>query len=390
MLAELVDHVIAIDPDRDRVTAAVVVATTTGVVATECFPATKAGYADLLEFADEHTEAGERAFVIEGTGSYGAGATRALEGAGEWVLEFARSSEKRRGRAKSDVLDAIEMGREALGRDRLAVPRAAGEREAIRVHHVAREGAVRARTAAINGLKALVVTAPEALRGELRGVRTEALVRRCATLRDAPSRPLDERATRQALKAIARRILDLEAEIAVHEAAIRPLLRAQAPELLAEHGVGEWATAQLLISWSHPGRCRSEAAFANLGGGAPIEASSGQTKRHRLNRGGDRQLNRALHVIAVTRMRSCERTKAYVARRRAEGKSDREIRRCLKRYIARRMFRLLEAASTGTNDRVARTRRENEPAGCAERPEDDGSATGDRRDRRCESAGLAS
>lgn len=341
MLADLVDHVIGIDPDRDRVTAAVVCAKTTGVLATETFPATKRGYEELKEFSEAHTEAGERAYVVEGTRSYGAGVTRALEAAGEWVMEFDRTKKKRRG-PKSDERDAIDIAREALGREHLAEPRAAGEREAIRVRHVTRELAVRHRTATVNHLKALVVTAPEALRAELRGLRTRELVERCAAFRDVPCRPVDERATRDALRALARRIQALEAEIASHEVAIRPLLRDQAPQLLAEHGIGEWATAQLLISWSHPGRCRSEAAFANLGGAAPIEASSGQTKRYRLNRGGDRQLNRALHVIALTRMRSEERTNAYVERRRSEGKSDREIRRCLKRYIAREVFRLLE------------------------------------------------
>lgn len=347
MLSDLVDHVVSIDPDRDRVTAVVLHAKTAGVLATGVFKATATGYDALLQFAQEHTEAGERAFVIEGTASYGAGITRALERAGEWVIEFARSVTKRRGQAKSDELDAIAMGREALGRRHLAEPRGADEREAVRVHHVTRESAVRARTAAINALKATVVSAPEALRQDLRGLTTRALVKRCAVFRDAPARLVDERATRQALRALARRILVFEAEIAEHEAAVRPLLRAQAPRLLAEPGIGEWATAQLLIAWSHPGRCRSEAAFASLGGAAPIPASSGQTKRHRLNRGGDRQLNRALHVIAVTRMRSCEATKVYVKRRQEEGLSDREIRRCLKRYIARRVFRLLEASSTG-------------------------------------------
>jgi transposase len=342
MLAELVDHVIGIDPDKERITAAVIDAKTTGVVATEVFAATRGGYRALVEFADDHTEVGERAFVIEGTRSYGAGVTAALQGAGEWVLEFDRSKEKRRGRAKSDVIDAVEMAREALGRERLAEPRSGGTREAIRVHHVARESAVRARTAAINAMKAMVLTAPEGLRGELRGLRSPALVRRCAGFRDAPSRSIDERETRKVLRALSERIAGLDAEIAAHEAAVRPLLLAQAPQVLAQVGVGEWVTAQVLISWSHPGRCRSEAAFANLGGSAPIEASSGQTVRRRLNRGGDRQLNRALDVVARTRMRCDERTRAYVERRTAEGKSDREIRRCLKRYIARQMFRLLE------------------------------------------------
>jgi len=342
MLADLVEHVIAIDPDRDRITAVVLEAKTKGVVATATFRATKNGYVALLGFADEHTLGGERAFVIEGTRSYGAGVTQAVESAGEWALEFDRTEQKKRGRVKNDERDAIDIGREALGRERLAEPRRGAEREAVRTHHVARESALKDRTRAINLLKSLVVSAPEDLRARLRGLSTKGLVKRCASLRHAASQPIDERGTRQTLRLVAQRILTLEGEIAAHEQAIRPLLQSQAPQVLAQFGVAEWATAQLLISWSHPGRCRSEAAFAHLGGSAPIEASSGQTKRFRLSRGGDRQLNRALHVIAVTRMRDCERTKAYVERRRAQGKTDREIRRCLKRYIARQMFRLLE------------------------------------------------
>lgn len=348
MLAELVDHVIALDPDTEWVTAAVLDAKTAGTLAEGRFRTTASGYAALVEWADERSEAGERAFVIEGTGSYGAGAARALEARNEWVVEFDRAATKpSKDGAKTDALDAIRAGREALGRDRLPEPRARGEREAIRVHHVARESAVRARTAAINALKALVVTAPETLRSELRGLTTDALAARCAGFRPTPSRSPEEQHTRQALKTLARRVQDLDAEIDGHEAAVRPLVRRQAPQLLDEHGIGLVSASQFLISWSHQGRCRSEAAFARLAGAAPIPATSGKTQnRHRLNRGGDRQLNRALHTVALTRMRSCPETRAYVTRRRAEGKTPREIRRCLKRYIARRIWRLLEHPPT--------------------------------------------
>ena len=132
------------------------------------------------------------------------------------------------------------------------------------------------------------------------------------------------------------------------EAAIRPLISAAAPQLLDQPGVGPITAAQIYIAWSHHGRCRNEAAFARLGGVAPLEASSGQTTRHRLNRRGDRNLNRALHTIAVTRSRHCPLTKAYIAKRTSEGKTTREARRCLKRYIARQLYRLLQHPPTTT------------------------------------------
>lgn len=341
MLADLVDHVIGIDPDRDTLTAAVIDAATTGVVAVASFSSTTAGVDELIDFVDEHTEATERAFVVEGTGSYGAGITRRLQHAGEWVIEFDHPTTRpAKDGAKTDGLDAIRAARETLGRTHLGEPRARHAREAIRVHHVVREAGVRARTAAINELKALIVTAPDTIREQLRALDTAQLVKRCAQLRSSDDVEIHH--TRLALRALARRIQHLDREITAHDRALRPLLETHAAELLTEPGVGPVSAAQLLISWSHPGRCRHEAAFARLGGAPPVEASSGQTRRHRLNRGGDRQLNRALHTIANSRMRYHPETKAYIARRTAEGKTTAEIRRCLKRYLARHFYRLLE------------------------------------------------
>jgi hypothetical protein len=343
ILAELVDHVVGIDPDRDWITAAVVDAKTTGVVVTERFAADRDGYRDLLDWAEATTVAGERAWVVEGTASYGAGVTGALTGAGEWVVEFDRATTKAtKDGAKTDALDAIRAAREALGRDRLAQPRAQGSREAVRVHHVARAAAVRARTAAVNELKAFIVTAPERLRGELRGLRTARQVSRCAQWRDTPSRPTEERATRAAMRAVACRIQFLDTEIAGHDAALKAMLDETVPQLLAEVGIGYVTAAEFYLAWSHPGRCRSDGAYARLAGAAPIDATSGQTIRHRLNRGGDRQLNRALYFVAVTRARCCPRTQGYIERRLKQGRTEREIQRCLKRYIARRVWRLLE------------------------------------------------
>ncbi len=345
MLAELVDHVIGVDPDRDWITVAAVDARTSGVIATDRFPATRDGYRDAMVWADAHTAESERAWVIEGTASYGRGLTMALQRRDELVVEFDRPMRKAtKDGAKSDALDAIRAAREALGRDKLNQPRAHdGIREAIRVHTVARAGAVRARTAAVNELKAFIVTADEQLRGELRGLRTAKVVARCSRFRNSTARPVVERCTRNAMRALARRIQHLKDEIADHDAVLKQLIDQAAPQLIAERGVGYVTAAAFYLAWSHPRRCHSEAAYARLGGTAPIEVTSGQNQdRHRLCRGGDRQLNRALYFVAVTRQRCCPITQDYMARRTSQGKTEREATRCLKRFIARRIWRLLE------------------------------------------------
>ena len=250
--------------------------------------------------------------------------------------------------AKTDALDARRAAREVLGRPDLAVPRARGRREALRALESTRRGAQTARTAAINELKALIVSAPVDLRDQLRGLTTAAQVAKCAAFR-LPAAPLDElTATKQALRSLARRIKTLTAEAADLQTSIRWLVEAVAPHLLDQPGVGPVTAAQIYIAWSHPGRCRNEAAFARLAGVAPLEASSGQNTRHRLNRRGDRQLNRALHTIAVTRSRYCPHTQAHIAKPTAEGKTPREAQRCLKRYIARQIYRLLQHPKINT------------------------------------------
>lgn len=346
MLAELVHHVIGVDPDRDWITLAIVDARTTGICAHGRFPATGRGYAEAVEFVDGHSTDTERAWAIEGTASYGRGLTVALLRRGEWVIEFDRPTRLTKDGAKSDHLDAVRAAREVLGRDRLSTPRAHnGTREAIRVHVVTRAAAVRARTGAINELKAMIIAADESLRAQLRGLRTAQQVERCSRFRD---RGVDEdnvehRCTRLALRALARRIDHLNSEIADHDRELKILLRQAAPQLLAERGIGHVTAAQFFIAWSHPGRCRSEAAFAHLAGTSPVEATSGQNQtRHRLNRGGDRQLNCALHQVALTKRRCDPATKAYIARRSSQGVSERCATRCIKRYLARRIWRLLE------------------------------------------------
>lgn len=284
-------------------------------------------------------------WAIEGTGSFGAGLAAFLLEQGEWVVEVDRPRRlPTRNGAKSDELDAVRAAREALSREHLAQPRRRGEREAIRVLLAARNGAISARTQAIALLKASIVSAPEGLRLHFRNMTTDERLVRAARLRTSAAQSLEHRATICALRSTARRALALEAEAADLESQLELLMKGAAPCLLAETGIGVISAAQILNAWSHPGRLRSEAAFAALAGVAPIPASSGQVVRYRLNRGGDRQLNRALHTIVVSRLAHHEETKSYAQRRIAEGKTPREVKRCLKRHLARRVFRLLETS----------------------------------------------
>jgi transposase len=342
MLTGHVEHVIGVDTHRDTNTAAVVTAAGEVLAHHQC--STDAmGYRRVVAFADEHAP-GRRVWAIEGSGSFGSGLTTHLLERGEWVVEIDRPARPaRRNGAKTDELDAVRAAREALTRDHLAAPRARGDREAMRVLLAARQGAVVARTKAIGQLKALIVNAPEALREQLRRGTTDQQLDKCSRLRTLPTHSVEHRTTVRAIRAVARRALFLEAEAAEHESELEQLVTAACPELLDKPGVGAITAAQMIVSWSHAGRIRNEAAFASLAGVAPIPASSGQTVRHRLNRSGDRQLNRALHTVALSRLQHHPDTKAYAARRTAEGKTRRDIKRCLKRAIAREIYRLLEA-----------------------------------------------
>jgi transposase len=342
-LRDMVLYVAGVDSHKDSHSAGIVGAATGGVETTETVCANRAGYEELVELADGYCEPSERAWAIEGTGSYGSGLAAFLADRGEWVIEIGRPTRAaKRDGSKSDPLDAIRAAREALSNEHWAQPRARGQREAMRVLLTTRESATCERTRAVNQLKAMIVSAPDELRERLRNTNGVALIKQCKALRDSKNAPVDHRATIAALRRLATRIGHLDEEITQHDRDLEALTRHHCPELLAEVGVGTIVAAQTYIAWSHPGRCRNEAAFASLSGTAPIEASSGKVKRHRLNRHGDRQLNRALHTVAITRARCDEDTKIYIKRRLAEGKSEREARRCLKRYIARHLFRLLE------------------------------------------------
>ena len=342
MLADELDYVVGVDTHLEEHVLAVVSAATGAVLERQTVRANARRYQAALRFAGEAAH-GARAWAVEGTGSYGAGLTRDLAGRGETVLEISRTPRaERRLRGKDDSLDAARTARAALASETLALPRCGERREALRLLLIARRSAVDVRREALTQLRGVIVTAPDQLRQELRGLPTGRLLARCSRLRRSSTAETDELATRLVLRSLARRIQAATVEAAELEQEILAHLRALAPQLLDEPGVGPIVAAQLIVAWSHHGRVRSEAAFARLAGVAPIPASSGQTTRHRLSRGGDRQLNRALHTVVLHRRQHDPTTKNYIARRIAEGKTRCDATRLLKRYLARHLYRLLQ------------------------------------------------
>jgi transposase len=280
---------------------------------------------------------------VEGTNSYGAGLTRTLTAAGVAVVEVVRPNrQKRRLHGKSDPLDAENAARAVLAGEAVATPRSGDDAvEMLRVLRVARSTAMRARTQAINALRSLIVTAPDELRDQLRRLPTTELIEIAMRFRRGAN---DLHATtKYALRSLARRYRHLDEEITELDTTIAELTTQAAPELVAVFGVGtETASTLVVTAGTNPNRLKSEASFAMLCGVAPLPASSGQTNRYRLNRSGDRQANAALHRIALVRLRWHEPTQHYVQRRLNEGKTKREIIRCLKRYIAREIYKILQ------------------------------------------------
>jgi transposase len=278
-----------------------------------------------------------------------------LQSEGVTVIEVNRPHQQlRRRRGKSDPIDAEGAARMVLAGEATALGKDhSGIVEAIRVLRVARSGAVKSRTAALNQLKDLITTAPETVRAPLRGLRLLQKAKACAQLRADMSRLHDPtQATLAALRALADRITALTEEITRATKQLRALVAQAAPRTMGLHGVSAEHAGQLLATaGDNPHRLRSEAAFAALCAAAPIPASSGKTDRHRLNPAGDRNANQALHMIAVVRMRWCPATRAYVDRRTAEGLSKKDIMRCLKRYIAREVYRAIQADLANLRDR---------------------------------------
>jgi transposase len=325
-------------------------------------PTTPKGYQKLLRWAEGFGPV--RCAGVEGTSSYGAGLARYLRARGIEVLEVERPERRRRGsrrnlQKKSDPSDAEAAARAVLAGESSGVPKSGdGTVEMIRTLRAARRSAMKARTQAANQLQGLRVTAPEQLRRRLSGLSTKELVSVAARFRLADDPRDVPTATRFALRSVARRYEDLSEEISELGSHLDRLVAQAAPELLSLPGIGtDNAATLLIVAGDNPQRLRSEASFASLCGVAPIEASSGKVVRHRLNRGGNREANRALYMTCLARMRWDLRTQEYVARRTQEGKSKREIIRCLKRYVAREVYRVLiscgaRSSPTGPKEEV--------------------------------------
>jgi transposase len=327
---------VAIGVDTHKRTHTAVALDRVGVQVASCeVEATSAGYAQLLAWA---SELGEPAFALEGTGSYGAGLASLLVAVGLPVCEVERPRRERR-RGKNDLIDAARAAERLLsGQGLNALRGGVPAREDLRLLLLERRSAVRARTAALNQVHAVLLTAPARLRERLDALKGDQLAERCARLRP---RDESERVLVSVLNRLAARARLLTRELAQVESELERIVSTLVPDLLGECGVGPICAAQLVVSSGDPKRMRNEASFAALAGTSPVEASSGPNRRHRLNRGGDRQLNAALHVIANTRLRCHPETRAYRDRLLARGKSKREAMRCVKRQLARHYYRLL-------------------------------------------------
>ena len=352
-VAEIADAVVGGDTHADTHTLQIALPSSVEI-ATATFPNTPAGLAAVVAWIVEHAPGPTVVVGLEGTRSYGIALERVLTAAGMPVAEVERPSTKeRRGRGKSDVLDARHAVLQvlAMDADRLPTPRADGDREALRILLIARRDLTTCKTAWANQLTALLRGGEDSDRQLLaKAGWSQAALTTITRRRHSSGQSREQVVRRKEAQRLARAILAADAELKTNKTQLTGIINDLVPGLLDKVGVGPVSAAQALVTYSHPGRVRSEAAYASLSGSSPVEASSGKTVRHRLNRGGDRALNRALHDIAVTRMRCDPRTRAYVERRRADGKSVREIRRLLKRYIARELYRTLNNNFRGALD----------------------------------------
>jgi transposase len=313
---------------------------------TRSFPNTATGHHHLLIWLS--SLGAVSAVGVEGTGSFGAGVTRHLTASSVRVVEVVRPNRQRRRRlGKSDAVDAVNAALAVLAGEATAIPKSGdGPVEAIRVLRLTKRSAVIARTQAINQIHAALVTAPNAVRAELAGLTIRTIIATASRFRPCPADD-PHHASRLALALLARRVGFLTSQIRALEKELATLVTRTAPQLLTKVGVGtDTAAALLVAAGDNPERLKTEASFAALCGAAPVEASSGRTIRHRLNRGGNRDANSALWWIVVTRMRIHDQTRAYVARRLAEGKTKPEIMRCLKRSLAREIHHALTTPPT--------------------------------------------
>ncbi|MFS0735335.1 IS110 family transposase [Microbacterium sp. 1P10UB] len=346
IVAHHYDHVVGVDTHARTHTYAIVATKTGEILGTKAFPVTAAAIDRAIAWVGS-TASESVLFAMEGTGSYGASLSRALQRDGVAFCEVRPPKKSSRVRGKTDEIDAVAAATSAMGieLDALTQPKADGLRNALRVALDARRDMEVRRTSARNQLNALVRTADFGL--DTRRALTDRGVQKLADL-DVRHVDVAERIIRGEALRLASTVIELGRQMRENREALAELVELLAPGVQQIYGVGPVTAAVAVAAYSHPGRVRSEAAFAALAGVNPIPASSGNTIRHRLNRGGDRQLNRALDVVARVRMVSEVRTRAYVDRRTAEGRTAREIRRCVKRYIAREIFKALEARMGAT------------------------------------------
>jgi transposase len=306
------------------------------------FAANAAGYAELQGWAERHGDPDELAFGIEGAGSWGAGLCQHLQHAGHMVVEVERPRRTERRTGKSDRIDALAAAKQVLVGEKVSTPRRRGTLSALRALLNVRRAAIAERTRLLNQLQALNVTAPVALRERVGDGTGKQLERRLLSMRARPGADLEERAVFGVMRDLAARSRALATDAKRYERALAELVRSLDDSLLDEPGIGPISAAKLLAC--DPTRFKHEAAFARCNGTAPLPASSGKTVRHRLNRGGDRQVNNAIHTIAVIRAKHQPETRAYLDRRISEGKTRREALRALKRHISRDLFKRLADA----------------------------------------------
>lgn len=300
---------------------------------------TSAGYKRLNSWAEKFDD--EVRFGIEGCGTYGAGLCRFLQACGQEVFEVERPKRQRRRKGKSDSLDALIAARCVISGEGLSVPRQGGLRHRIRVLLIAHNSCISERTRLQNQIQALLISAPEALRERIGQGRGKVLEKRIAKMRTASTMNSSQRTTFVVMRDLARRSIELLHKANQYDRQITELINEQNPSLLEEPGIGPITAAQLIISdaW----RFKNEQAFALANGTAPIPASSGKITRYRLNRGGDRQVNRAIHIIALARSKHHPETREFLDRRMSDGKTKREAMRVLKRHLSRRLFRQITA-----------------------------------------------
>lgn len=344
IVAHIYRFIVGVDTHARNHVLSILECATGAEIVCHSFANTPKGHARAQAWITKHARAdtGEVLVSMEGTASYGAMLRVSLEQSGYLVVEAPRLLVRGRNKlAKNDVIDAFQIAARTLGKDEteLTIPRQGDHREALRILVAARKQLTRAMTVNINSLTALARCTDLGI--DARRSLSVRQIHQLAGLEPQPGDAIDVLVAKQEAKRLAKAIIDARAQLVENQAQLAMIVQLVAPGLLEMPGVGPVTAAQMIISYSHVGRLKNEAAFASLAGTSPIPASSGNKVRYRLNRGGDRALNNALHTVALVRLKNDEQTRAYMEKRLAEGKTKRETIRLIKRYLARKIYRLL-------------------------------------------------